>query len=330
MVLDVTLLHLLLRGVIRIVGDDGSTEFGRARATQAGWSERAFVRLLEAPGSDEPGDVSRVFHAFARILLLALATEAWAALRLRAFQEAPSLHGSLALIFSVSCAVGFTRKGLRPALAASGIALVASMSLTFPFNANHQFLCVFACVFLLLPRTGDAAQQQVSLQGLRWLLLIGFFWAGLQKILYGYYFGGEFLAHRIAVDPAFAQVFQWLMPGAELERLVSLDGGEGAGPYRVDSPLFIGVSNLSYLAELILPPLLLIPRTRSLAALASIAFIVAIELGAREIMFGALMIALLFLFLPSRWLPRALPVFAGFYLYVLSMVFGLLPRWGFG
>ena len=153
------------------MGDNGSSELGRARAAHAGWSERAFVRLLAAPGSDEPGDVSRVFDAFARILLLALATEAWAALRLRAFQEAPTLHGSLALIFSVSCAVGFTRKGLRPALAASGVALVATMTATFPFNANHQFLCLFASVFLVLPRTGDAGQQQVALQGLRWLLL---------------------------------------------------------------------------------------------------------------------------------------------------------------
>jgi hypothetical protein len=312
------------------VGDNGSTELGRARATHVGWSERALIRLLEGPGSDEPGNVSRVFDAFARILLLALATEAWAALRLLAFQEAPALHASLALIFSVSCVVGFTRKGLRPALAASGVALVVTMTVTFPFNANHQFLCLFASVFLLLPRTGDVAQQQVALQGLRWLLLIGFFWAGLQKVFYGYYFGGEFLAHRISVDPAFGQIFQWLMPGAELERLVSLGGGEGAGPYRVDSSLFIGVSNLSYLAELILPPLLLIPRTRFFAALAAIAFVVTIELGAREIMFGALMIAFLLLFFPGRWLPRALPVFVSFYLYVLSMVFGLLPRWEFG
>ena len=64
---------------------------------------------------------------------------------------------------------------------------------------------------------------------------------------------------------------------------------------------------------------------RSLAAVASILVVVAIEAAAREIVFGVLMVNLLFLFLPGKWNERAFLPSLGVYIYLIAAVFGLVP-----
>ena len=75
--------------------------------------------------------------------------------------------------------------------------------------------------------------------------------------------------------------------------------------------------------------LLLVPRTRVLAAIASIGFVIMIELGARELTFGALMVNLLLLFLPGRWIKRLFPAFLLFYLYLAAHKLGLAPMFAY-
>ena len=64
--------------------------------------------------------------------------------------------------------------------------------------------------------------------------------------------------------------------------------------------------------------LLLIPRVRPLAAVFSIGFIIAIEAGARELVFGALMINLLLIFLDGAWIKRLFPLFSIMYAYLIA------------
>jgi hypothetical protein len=58
------------------------------------------------------------------------------------------------------------------------------------------------------------------------------------------------------------------------------------------------MSNVVWLAELLLPVGLLVPRTRTASAVLAVAFVLAIQLGAREMGFTILFVNLLVLFAP--------------------------------
>ena len=94
------------------------------------------------------------------------------------------------------------------------------------------------------------------------IVLLGLVWAGMSKLLSGYWFGGKFLSSRIATDPGFAWVFAPIVPDAELGRLVALENRVGAGPYRAAAPLLVAISNATWLAEIMIPIGLVFDRTR--------------------------------------------------------------------
>ena len=72
-------------------------------------------------------------------------------------------------------------------------------------------------------------------------------------------------------------------------------------------------SNITWLAELILPLGLLWQRTRATAMVMTILLFVAIQLGAREVFFGGMMVGLLLLFSRRDRLARLLPWITGLY-----------------
>ena len=111
---------------------------------------------------------------------------------------------------------------------------------------------------------------------------------------------------------------------------MALVPGRGAGPFRVEEGLFLLVANGAWLAELLLAPLLLLPRTRLLAAAGVIVFMIAIETGARELFFGMMMISLALLYARRDANRNALPIFAVAVAILLATSAGLLPAWSFG
>jgi hypothetical protein len=82
----------------------------------------------------------------------------------------------------------------------------------------------------------------------------------------------------------------------------------------VDTPALIAVSNATWVGELVLPALLLWPRTRAVAVVATIALFVAIELAAREVFFGGMMVGMVLLFTRADSTARALPAIGLVYL----------------
>ena len=90
------------------------------------------------------------------------------------------------------------------------------------------------------------------------------------------------------------------------------------------------VSKGAGLAELVRAPLLLVPPTRILAAAGVIAFMLALELAAREVFFGMMMVSLALLYLPRDANRATLPAFAAAIAYLLATSAGLLPGWSFG
>ena len=222
---------------------------------------------------------------------------------------------------------------------AAALLLVGEIAITIPFTANHVFLEFLCLGFLSLLDERDQGEAALLMQALRWFVGVFFFYTGLQKLLYGYYFDGQLLAYLAGTEDRFAAFFRFIIPAEELQRLQSYNEDLvrpgaystklGAGPYRVDSLLFVVMSNGVYLFEMLAGILLLVPRTRVLAAVASIGFVIMIEIGARELTFGALMVNLLLLFLPGRWIKWAYPAFLVGYLYLAAHKLGLAPMFAY-
>ena len=193
---------------------------------------------------------------------------------------------------------------------AVGAALVMGLTavVLFPNTPNHYPLLVLVLATLALFDLEDPAEQPVALAAIRWFFVVALFLSGLQKILYGAYFGGEFFVYRIATDPAFALPFELIMPAEELARIRELGGmTEGAGPFRTSWWPIAWLSNATWILELTLPFLLLARRTRPWAIAATLLFFIGIEVAPREIFFGFIAIQLVLVFGRRDWNWRLMP-----------------------
>ena len=230
-----------------------------------------------------------------------------------------------AISLTICCALALTRYGrMAPILALPP--LLFRLYWTFPWVPNHAFL-VFVCVLLLATLDPDRDDEGVLLlQSLRWITIVVLFYTGFQKIVYGYWFRGEFLAWMIShgVDN-WRSTFGWMVPSDEMARLTSLTYDPDSGPYRFTSLPVILLSNLTYLAEIILAVLLLCRRTRAMAAMAAIGFVILIQLAPREFMFVLCFSNLLLLFVPGNWHRRLAPLFVLIYVYLLAVSGGIVP-----
>jgi hypothetical protein len=114
----------------------------------------------------------------------------------------------------------------------------------FPFPANHSYLELIVIGFLMLLEEGEAPTR-VRLEArlldtvIRGILVIIITAGGLQKLYYGYYADGTFLAWVTAREERFAEVLRLVIPSDEFHRLRGLGLTEGAGPFRVESPYFL-------------------------------------------------------------------------------------------
>jgi hypothetical protein len=298
--------------------------------TGAAALDRWIARALALVGEEPVGLSCARFDALRRFVVLTVAVEAWNALRYRAYQDDLAVHTAVAVLQLLCLVAAWRGSFTRSAVAVSAGGLALSVALAFPFNANHQLVQGLLLVALALARPDEDADRRDVLRTARWIAVAVMFWAGTQKLLWGFYFGGEFLAWRVAVDPGFAEVFRFLMPQAEWQRLLALESVEGAGPYRVDSLLFVLVSNASWLAEWAIAGGLLVARTRTLAAVAGLLFLVCVELAARELFFGGLLAFLLLLFEGRLAAVRSLWLFVPAYAYLFAMAVGWVPHWSFG
>jgi hypothetical protein len=288
------------------------------------WEER----WLGWTGVDEPEAASSKLRSIRRLLLVTIACEGWFVLGYVPYSSRPVAYALIAVLL-LGCAIaGWRDRFARPASILAFLLLLGVVISAFPDNGNHQFL---ALLLLLLVWLGDSPGAEANrnavaaLQSMRWIAAIGVFWAGAMKLSYGYWLGGEFLAYRVAIDPGFTQALGIFVPEGELSRLLSLGTDLGAGPFRADAPFLVAISNTTWILELILPLGLLWSRTRAISMMVAILLFVAIQLGAREVFFGGMMVGLLLLFARRDHVARALPWFAG--LYVVWLLRSVVLRW---
>ena len=187
----------------------------------------------------------------------------------------------------------------------AGLALVQAWYVVrlFPLAGNHRYLeAAFAGALALLDDTRPE-EQRLLLRSLRCMTLVVLFYAGLQKLVHGFWLRGQFLAWALWWE-SFRPVIRPLLSAEEFQRLTACGWSAGDGPFLASSPALALVSNAVWVSELALVALLVPRTTRVAACAAACAMLAAASVAARELMFGVEFAAAILLFLPGNTLRR--------------------------
>jgi hypothetical protein len=198
----------------------------------------------------------------------------------------------------------------------------------FPLTGNHRYLeLVLAGLFALLDDRKED-ERRLLLRSLQWIFVVVLFYGGLQKVVHGYYFHGQFLSYslwRVGFHAALGP----LLPAQEFERLTSYAAAVGDGPYIVTSPVFLIVSNAVWFFEIALALMLCFRTTRRHAWLPGLLFVIAMEVVAREFMFGTEMACAMLLFARGDLMRRAILPVSILLAALVLMRAGLIPAFLF-
>lgn len=287
------------------------------------------ARVLAVMDDDDRSAQAAIVRAFTVFLLahVVVRTLQWSA---RADDWVAARWLMTALL--AACAlVAWRRPALTRTAASCALALLAiKLVASFPTTSNHffiEFLCL-ALIVLCDPALAD--ERALLLGAARWLTVIVFFYSGVQKVLYGTYFDAQFLGLSIGHKPALDWLFGWIVPAAELARLRDLHPlAPGKGPFDIRSPLALVIANGVYVFEIAAPLLFIWRRTRPYAAIAALTVISAIEIGARELLFGVLFVNLLLLMFARPVNRVLLPASLAALAILAGSRVGLLPAFAF-
>jgi len=263
-------------------------------------------------------------HAFQSILALVIMTEYWSRL-IQHWHEPDTFLVVSPVVITGLGVTSLTERWRRPAFL--GIALVVGsfLAIVFPGGGNHEYLEFLLCL-VCAGLDCDVPEERLLLRdSVRWMTGVILFWAGVQKLVHGFYFNGEYLAYSVSRE-TYASVFSWLLPAGELARLAALDGSAGTGPYVARDWLFSLVSNVTYILEIALAPLLLLRVTRRVALVGVFLLLLGIESAAREMFFFFVQFNMLLLFLDGDLNRRLIALIAVLLASMLLVRMGVLPE----
>lgn len=287
------------------------------------------ARVLALTGDADRGAQAAIVRAFTLFLLahLVVRTLQWT---VRA-DDWLAARWLLTAALGVCALVAWRRPArARAAVTAAWVVVALKFAATFPTASNHSLIEVLCLGLVALCDPAVAGERALLLSGARWLAVIVFFYTGLQKVLYGTYFDAQFLGLTIGHKSSFAWLFGQVLPAGEFARLVALHPLlPGAGPFAIRSPLALLIANGIWVFELVVPALLVWRRTRPWAATGAVLVIGAIELGARELLFGLLFVNLLLLFHARPVNRTLLPVSLAILAALAAVRIGLLPAFWF-
>ncbi len=229
-------------------------------------------------------------------------------------------------VLIVACALVAHLEGYRRGATAVvfGVLLVR-YGFDFPSVANHSYLELLLLFLYLWIDSSKTEEKELFLQTCRWLTVIIFFYSGVQKLWYGEYFDGRFLAYLAAMADRTRAGFELFIPPEEFSRLATYAVQAGSGPFLIDSTLFRLLSNSAWITEIVLSLLLLFRHIWHPAVVFGIFTVFIIEFIAREFIFGILMISLLFLFCRRDMNRPLLPVYIVFLAYFVAVRLGWVP-----
>jgi len=279
---------------------------------------------LEECGISRPDPISPIrVRSYQVILALVIFTEYWT----KALQSWTLLEvGDVVALVAVTLLAAAVIHGRWRRSAFVGFTLLQAWYVWayFPLTGNHRYLeLLIAGLFALLDDRKDE-ERRLLLRALRWTFIVVLFYGGLQKLVHGYYFHGQFLSYslwRVGFHAALGP----LLPAHEFERLTSYAAAVGDGPYIVTSPVFLVASNAVWIVEIALAVLLCFRATRQVAWVMGLVFVVAMEVVAREFMFGIEVACAMLLFSRSDLIRRAILPVAVLLAILVLMRSGLLP-----
>lgn len=281
---------------------------------------RSFARALDG----ESAATERQLRSFERLFLIALVGEYWSRILLVGVELPVPLW--LAGVAALSFALGTERPTLRQTCFGGLAALhIAISAYDFPATANHSFLVIALCLLASVLAPGEPAERTLYARAVRWVVVVVLFFSGAQKLAHGYWIDGAYLAHALSRE-TYASALGALIPAEELARLQSLDGSLGSGPYRPDTMALVLLSNATWVAEMLLAVLLVLPRTRLVALVATCFLFLAIEVAAREIFFGLIFLSGLSVFGPPALSRNLLLPYAIVVALLLLVRLGVLPE----
>jgi hypothetical protein len=284
------------------------------------WSDRALAFL----DGDDPGTQLSKVRAFEWIFVLIVCTEYLARAALKSNDLGLNYWVSLPLICALAVVALSARWG-RLAFVGLAIAQTVRICNEFPAAGNHSYLELLLCLLCASLNVRDREERKLFLRAVRWMTCVVFFYAGVQKLVHGYYFRGQLLLYSIGIE-AFRPVLHLLLPHDDFVRLSQYHLQAGDGPFLVSSSLIVVLSNATYIIEIGLAVLLLLRRTRQLAVIGAIVFLVGIEAAAREFFFGLIYINMLLLFLERDVNRRLVGVFGVILGCLLLVRLKVLPQ----
>lgn len=193
----------------------------------------------------------------------------------------------------------------------------------FPGHPNHFFLEWLALLLIAICcplHCASKEQLQALCQTLKWIVLLTFFLAALQKVLHGTYYRGVFIAHELANAGRFDGIISMIVSSAEFAHYKSI---VSPGPFVLRSIPALILSNLIWLTQIFIPGLLL-TKWRAYGLVCTILLLLIIELIAREFMFGLFALLMLLLFIPGNGLRYARAPFLLCYIALIAARFGYL------
>jgi hypothetical protein len=249
----------------------------------------------------EPGDAGQRARSLRHCVLLAAATSLvlevvpflWAS-RSPLWTVLPIVTVSAAAGWAFGMATGWAKM-------VTVVGWAAACGLVFPDTANHQYLIGLLLALAAVTADGDAGDDRLFIAASRLMLVIVVLAAGAQKLAWGGYRSGEFLAALSVQD----RRFRWLLevvPAAEKQRLLQLAGQWRIAPDGVHLSFAwwpaVTAARLVVATELVLP-CFLFPRLTRVAAAAGIVALFALIMAVfREATFAFLGVCLAALFLP--------------------------------
>jgi len=221
--------------------------------------------------------------------------------------------------------VALKERHRRWATAVALIVLLVRFVSEFPLVSNHSYLEGILLSLYLWIDSSRLEERELFLQACRWLAVIIFFYSGVQKLWYGEYFDGRYLAYLCTIAPRTRAGFELFVSSEELSRLVSYGTQAGSGPFVISSTIFKVISNSAWISEIMLGLLLLWRRVWPQAIVFGIFTVFVIEFIAREFIFGILMVSLLFLYCRQDVNRRLLPIFVVLLAYLAAVRLEWVP-----
>lgn len=229
-------------------------------------------------------------------------------------------------IGSVGIAALLGAKQVRLAMLLSSLACFAYVVVYFPSTANHCWLYAWILLVGASFDPNEASERAGAVGVWRLLTALVFFQTGLQKLLQGSYFRGEFVTAFADRKSGFFHLHSLLADGEEVERLINTPRDAVVDTsFATESIPLIVASNAVWVLEMLLPLLLLVRRFRSVGAVLCILFVVGIQALAVELVFGFLFSACLALSLHEKWFRPMAYAFLAVDAFLFLVGHGVLP-----